>query len=697
MTERKVSKFHSANASTLAVSSSPQRYLTVFALACLLVLAAGISYSNTFDVPFVFDDFLRITDNPRIRTLWPLSIPAADSTRPFGMVTFAVNYAVHGNRVWGYHATNLAIHMLAGLTLFGIVRRTLLRGSLQVNFSKSATPLAFAISLIWLVHPLNTQAVTYIVQRLESSMALCYLATLYCFIRAQDSPRQISWYTLSVVCCAMGMGIKEVMVTAPVIVLWYDRAFVSSTWPGLVRNHGRYYLALIATWSILAWCMLRASIEYTAGNAVFVKGVTPGSYLLSQAGVIAWYLRLSIWPFGQCFDYGWPVAQTSQQIVPPLLLIGGLAIATVWAIFRQPALGFLGGWFFVILGPTSSVVPIIDLAVEQRMYLPLAAVVAVLVFAAHLAIVRLAHVRSISLRRLRFAGACLLAVLALSLATLTWGRNEVYRNPVGLYEDTARKAPHNARAYNNIGCLLHQQGELESAFAYLQRALAIAPGYSDAHTNIGVMLMKRGQLQAAVEHHQKAIALDPANARAHSGLGVTLLKQGLRDEGWARLHTAVKLNPLNAVAQWNFAKALAESGHPNEAFEHYAQALHIRPDDPLILYDFAVCLADAGRLDEAIEQYRLAVHFKPDYSEAHHNLGVVLTTRGYFSEAISHFRQAIALDPKLAVSHLGLGDALVAGGQLDEAITEYEKALAIQPNFQLAADRIKRLTKKTTQ
>src|SRR5262249_41759974 len=158
-----------------------------------------------------------------------------------------VNYALHGYRLWGYHATNLTIHILAGLTLFGIARRTLSRKEFANKLHYSATALAFLIALLWLVHPLNTQAVTYIVQRLESCMGLCYLTTLYCFIRAQDSSHRIRWYCASLACCSIGMGIKEVMATAPVMILWYDRAFVTNSWRQLLRNHGYYFSGLFAT------------------------------------------------------------------------------------------------------------------------------------------------------------------------------------------------------------------------------------------------------------------------------------------------------------------------------------------------------------------------------------------------------------------------------------------------------------------
>src|SRR5262249_2548115 len=160
-----------------------------------------------------------------------------------GFLSFTISHAVGGYDVRGYHAANLAIHVLAAWILYDVVRRTLSRGRRTECLSDSATGLAFAVALIWLVHPLHPNTITYIYQRLESLMALFYLATLWCFLRANDSSKSGYWYAASVACCALGMGTKEVMVTAPLVVLWYDRLFVAKSWNDLIKKRRLYYLA----------------------------------------------------------------------------------------------------------------------------------------------------------------------------------------------------------------------------------------------------------------------------------------------------------------------------------------------------------------------------------------------------------------------------------------------------------------------
>src|ERR1035441_2570568 len=222
---------------------------------CCTILAAGAIavYSRTLSVPLILDDPLSIADNASIRRLWPiwpvLSPPdeAGVGGRPMLNLTYALNYAVGGASVSGYHVVNLLIHVLAGVTLFALVRHTLLRPVLAQRFGSSANALALAVSAIWAWHPLQTESVTYISQRAESLMGLFYMLTLYCFIRGAEADgtgsRRI-WFSLSVLACAAGIGTKEVMVTAPLLVFLYDRTFISGSFSGAWRRNWPPYLAL---------------------------------------------------------------------------------------------------------------------------------------------------------------------------------------------------------------------------------------------------------------------------------------------------------------------------------------------------------------------------------------------------------------------------------------------------------------------
>src|SRR5262249_12168613 len=346
-----------------------------------------LAYANSFSGPLIFDDVPWIGTNPHIRHLWPLrnillAPPGAPGTgRPVICLTLVLNYAVSGLHPWSYHVANLVIHASAALVLFGIVRRTLQGPRLRERFGTRANGLAAAVAVCWAVHPLQTESVTYIIQRMEFLMGLFLLLTLYCVIRGHDSPRRSEWYATAVVCCALGMGSKEGMVIAPIIVLLYDRIFLADSWTELWKKRSMLYAGLAATWLIL----ISLVIVNNARGAELLgsPAVSWWPYAKNQFGAIAHYLRLTFWPDKLCLDYGWQVPPwPGSWKAMGVVLVFGLAAATGWALANVPPVGFLGAWFFLTLAPTSSVVPIQDMVAERRMYLPLAAVVTLTVIAA---------------------------------------------------------------------------------------------------------------------------------------------------------------------------------------------------------------------------------------------------------------------------------------------------------------------------
>jgi protein O-mannosyl-transferase len=235
-------------------------------------------------------------------------------------------------------------------------------------------------AVIWIVHPLQTEAVTYISQRCESLMGLFYLLTLYGFIRGAESRTPAGWFALSVAACFLGMATKEVMVTAPVMVLLYDRTFVSGTFREACHSTWRLYLGLAGSWLLLGYLMTGAHNR----GVGYGPGLTWWAYALTECRVVLHYLRLAVWPHPLIFDYGEYVPTGHlAALAPYALILAILATVVFFELKRHPAIGFVGAWFFVVLAPTSSVVPITASPMaEHRMYLPLASVVTLIVVGA---------------------------------------------------------------------------------------------------------------------------------------------------------------------------------------------------------------------------------------------------------------------------------------------------------------------------
>ncbi len=510
-----------------APSSTARPHLwNSFVAGAILALAALAAYSNSFSGPLVYDDVPTIKDNPTITKLWPLTTvlsPPNDSGitvngRPLLNLTFALNYAFGGTNVVGYHVVNLAIHLFAGLALFGIVRRTLVLPALRGRFGTGDATLlpALAVALIWTLHPLQTSSVTYIVQRAESQGGLFFLLTFYCFIRSVDSPRPGRWQTLTVLACLCGMGSKEVVAAAPVLVLLYDRAVVSGTFRDAWNRHWKLYAGLAATWLPLAWLIVNSNNR--GGTAGFGSGdISSWHYALTSSLAIGKYLKLSFWPDALVFDYGVGVEKSLLPVLPQSILIVTLAAATFYAVWRRPLLGFLGMWFFAILAPSSSILPVASETItEHRMYLSLAALVALVVLG------------SISLVGRRAVVGFL--ALAVAAGVYTHERNKDFRDELTLWRDAQRKYPSNARAHNNVGEILFRHEKREEAIACFQEAVRLLPNYIDALNNLGNSLTQQGQMKEALEHLELALRLKPGYAETHNNLGSTLYSLGRKPD-----------------------------------------------------------------------------------------------------------------------------------------------------------------------
>ncbi len=626
------------------------------AMPTLLVTVTAVVYLTSFDGVFLFDDLPHIRDNPRIRQLSPIGA-VLSGRRPIVDLTLAINFAAGRLRPWGYHLGNLMIHTLAALTLFGLLRRLLHKTAAVGSGASAARWAALAIALLWAVHPLQTQSVTYVIQRGESLAGLFYLLTLYCLLRGAEvtdsgvvpaSRFTFVWYAGSIAACGLGMGAKAIVVTAPIVALLFDRAFLTASFTETLRRRARLYAGLFATWGVLWWCgvasgVLRTSAEVATAGFAF-KGITPLEYLLTQPGVLLHYLRLSVWPSPLCLDYGWPVAAGVNAVAWPALVVVPLALGTVWACVRRPVVGFVGVWFFALLLPTSSIVPIKDPAFEHRMYLSLAAAMTLGVVLALRGGRWLTE--RVGLGASAGVAATLLAIVTASMAVGTARRNAVYHSGFSMWHDVVTKRPFNARAHDNYGAQLFRRRERLSAIREFRHALALDPGDPDARVNLGVALADSGEISAGMKELQTVLRHRPRHANARRNLGLAFLRLGQVDEAIEEFRAAVRVNPL-------FAEALRDLG---------------------------AALYQRGQAADAIEQWRMAVTVDPELADAHFNLGVALAQRGDADGAIRALRRATRLVPTDVTARVQLGQVLLERGKAGEAMTVLREALRLDPN-----------------
>ena len=730
----------------------------------VLVAAIAAAYFNALHAAFVWDDFPTIGQNPAIEHFASALRRPADvntsSGRPLVGLSLALNYALGGRNPVGFHLFNVLVHAAAALALFGFVRRLALLPRWAGRFASHATGLALGVAAVWALHPLQTQAVTFVIQRAESMMGLCYFLTLYCFIRGvegttgpqttgpettgpQTTGPQTSvpgttdqegsvvrsqwsrgrrptgssaWFGCSILACALGMTAKEVMVSAPVVVLLFDRTFLAGSFRRALASKKLFYGALFGTWLILLWLVVNLGGNRDGSTGGFSPHAAWGAYWLTQFPAIATYLKLTFFPHPLIFQYGEFWLPNLAAAVPGALVVGPLVALTVVALVRWPEVGFLGFWFWSILAVTSIVPGTVDMIVEYRMYVALAPLWMLITAALHGWQPR--------------AALPVLGAAAVALAAVTVARNRDYRSQLSLWTDNVAKRPGNALArYNLAAALMREPGrtaeaeaqleaalrlrpdmprahydlawlraqqpaQVDAAVAEYEAAIRVAPHYAEAHNNLAVLLHQRGQLEEAGRHFQLAVQFDPGNRMAWLNLVKVLEELGRPDAAIAAATELVRVHPDFADAQAKLGMLLVDRQRPAEAIPHLDAALRLDPGQAAARFYLGTVLVQRGeRLPEATALLEEVVRQKPDSAVARFNLGTAYLASGHrLPDAIAQLAEAVRLDPKFAEAHFDLAIALEgAGGDRTEAVAHYRAAAALRPEVAEIHFRLARL------
>ncbi len=533
----------------------------------LVAAAVALAYLNTFRAPMVLDDLPNILENPTIRSLWPpwaalFGQPGnATAGRPLINFSLALNWAVSGPEVWSYHLFNLAVHLLAAMALYAVARRIFLTPALHGAFGERAGLLALFSALAWSLHPLQTQAVTYVIQRYESMQGLFFLSSALAAMKGWERPGR-GWHVLSVAAFFLGVLCKENMAVAPLCILALDAVLVRGGWRRALSASRGLYVGLLA--GLVPWAALLASGHYLATLPPRPFYSLP-DWLFTQGRVILHYLSLAAWPQTLVFDYGWPVLPAVESL-PYALPVAALASASAWGLARRHPAGLAGACFFLLLAPTSSLVILMDAAFEYRIYLPLAPLVLLAAALAYLGAKRLPR----AARPFCLALAC---ALVLALGAGTHLRNRDYSSAVTLWSDTVQKRPDNPRARLNLGTDLAGQGRLEESSAQYREAIRLAPGDWLPYFNLANNLQAQGRIGEAVSLYRRAMALSPGSASVRTNLGAALLRLGEALEAERLLLSAVRLDPRSAVAWANLGLAMYSQGKKEEAEGCLARAL----------------------------------------------------------------------------------------------------------------------------
>ena len=522
--------------------SQGKKTLIAGMLLSLLSLAA---YSNSFNASFQFDDYRQIVWNEAVRN--PDNIPRfftdaglasalqqLRSYRPLTLSSFAVNYALGGYDVRGYHVFNYLLHSMNALLVFVVVSEVL-----KGMGRESGMAVPFAAASLFALHPIETAAVTYISGRAVLLASVFFLLAFYVFLRA----RRLSVDGLHAgaflvpVFFLLGLLSKEMAVSLPVIMLLYE---VLAVYPvmgnsdGWRRRRVWVYVAVLAVCTCFIVLKGRLQGSLTGSD----EGYRVFEYLMSQSKALLLYARLMLLPVNQNADYYMPVTWSPDVLVGvSILLIAAYMYLLYRLSVKDRASAFFGLWFLVALAPESSLVPIADIAVEHRLYLPSVGLLA--------ALTALAARQDIKPASLKKAA----ALIALLLMTLTLNRNTVWATPMTFWSDAAKKAPHSPRAHLNLGDLMMEEGRYKHAIAQFTRTLEENPDYIKAYNDSGLCYMYMGRYDEALQNFETAVEVFPGYAEAYRNMGLTYFRMGRYKDAVAPLEKALRIMPSLADAR----------------------------------------------------------------------------------------------------------------------------------------------------
>jgi len=651
----------------------------------LFSIVAALIYSNTLEVPFYFDDVHGIVDNPSIR-ITELSLQeignvafgkAFSKKRPVGNITFALNYYFHQYRLQGYHIVNISIHLLTAAFLYFFIKTTL---TLPTLISKYDHPdlIAFFATLVWLVHPIHTQSVTYIVQRLNSMAAMFFVLSLLLYVKGRlvpESAKRWFLYGASFLAGLLALGSKESAAMLPFFIFLYEWYFFQDLDRDWLKRHLKYVCGVVFLFGLIALIYMGTNPfeKLKSLNDYAHNEFTLTERVLTQPRVVIYYLSLIFFPHPSRLnlDYDFPL---SHSLIDPvttlfsLCIIFGLIGLAVYTAKKERLLSFCILWFFGNLVIESSVIPL-AIIFEHRTYLP------------SMLVCLLAVLLGYRLLKIKWPGVALVFVVAAVFSFWTYQRNSVWQDPVVFWSDCVEKSPQKARPRNNLGLALADQNRIAEAIIHYFEALRINPSFAEAHDNLGNALAEEGRLDEAINHYTEALRINPNNAKAYNNLGQALTYLGRQTEAFAQFSKALQIDPKHVEALNSMGNALVHLGRIDEAISHYTKALRIKPDYASAHNNLGNALKHLGRLDEAVSHYSKALQLDPDNAEAHNNLGILLAEKGKADQAMEHYIEALRLNPDSAAAYVNLGIELENQGRIDQAIDHFKKALSLQPEL----------------
>ncbi len=728
-------------------------------MPCIVIVLAGLlCYFNTFDSPFHFDDLYTIVENSAIKDIGNADLVSNFPVRRFTtFLSLALNYYFCGLDIFGYHMVNVAIHILNAILVFWFMRLALsapeISGNVEI-FSDGAYRLLIPLfaALLFVSHPVQTQAVTYIIQRSASMATLFYLLSMTLYLKAAVLRHEYGeirtfsstvYLLLSILSAALAMVSKEIAFTLPIAVVLVEIFFISASWEKIKKRIFILSPLLLTVLAVPVVMRMNFSmdIEEIGRLASETGAVSRKDYFLTQLNVLGTYIRLMFFPFNQNIDYDYPVSKTffEWKTIFSFILLVFTAFLAAGLFKKQRIISFGIIFFFLALSVESSIIPISDVIFEHRLYLPsigFVIVVSVGLFSFFGVCRKTFFSKEPSTQNRRHAIYILVlfSSLFLSMAGInTHKRNIVWKTDISLWKDAVDKSPNKARAYGNLGMAYADQGRWKEAARKYRESLRIEPDYFKSRNNLGSAYLNLTRYQEALQEYQTALRLNPDHPHVTFNIGITLANLGRWQESVRAYQKVLLLKPdyakarnqlgiaYAALGRWeesileyqkylrtirknsdvsfhvflNMAKGYARLTRWQEASESLKQALRIKPDDVNSRNNLGIVYDALGLHDEAVTEYQKVVLLKPGIPEPHNNLGLTYMKTGRYRKAEKSYHIALRLKPDYPEARYNLGNIYFLQNQWKDAMREWNTVLSVDPNHKAAQRGLKAVREKT--
>ncbi len=654
-------------------------------IALLLLLGLGI-YSNSFDCSFHLDDKNSIMENTNIHDLSRLDdIWNFNHNRFIPYLSLAVNYHFGQLQVWGYHAFNLVVHLINALLVYWLTLLVFSTPALKEHkLARHKQALALVTAMLFVSHPLATQSVTYIVQRLASMVALFYFLSMALYLKGRLSSgpgaSRYMYFAGALAAGIMALFSKENAYTLPLNLLLIEALLLQKVVLHIRWNDYRVWLTLGSLLALALFIYLRFTavifqpILPTGGNAYTV---TSTNYLFTQFSVILTYIRLLFFPYKQNLDYDYPLSESLLEPVTLLSLLALLGILAlgVYLLQRSRLVAFGIFFFFIALAVESSIVPIADIIFEHRTYLPS--------FGFFLILSSVGF--SLFGDQQRNMVYLLFTFIIGVNAVLTYQRNKVWKDELSLWNDVVSKSPGKARAYLNRGVAHWTAGNRQQALADYRQATALDPEhYYSAYYNLGVAESGFGQWDNAIRSYSRAIALYPQYPAAYAGLGIAYASNNMQAEALQAFAKAIELNPNDAQHHFNRGNVYMTSRQWTPALEDYSRAVSLNPAYVDAFSNRAIVYGNLGEYQNAINDCSKVIELDPAYVKAYTNRAITYYSMGKWSEAIADYSTVLKMAPGNISAYYNRGLAYMNTQNWEAAVADLSKVLEADPSNQSA-------------